>query len=149
VFEHRGIEIRHGRINAGCRIRKLSEARVIVRHDAHVGHGQRLPKGFVISEEKQLVLFERSTERAAKLIAAERGHGTLIKEVPGVKHAVADKFENCPVDRISAGPRHELNLCAGALSILRAVGIAENIDLTNAIDAQQLTARAARRYRKL
>ncbi|PYS35033.1 MAG: hypothetical protein DMG14_27970 [Acidobacteria bacterium] len=103
-------------------------------------------KSFIGSEQEHLVLLERASQSASKLIAFERrGANGLIEEVAGVQHAVAQIFERGSVQLV--GPRgcHDVDLTSGPFSILSAVSGRENVEFTHRFHAQHLPAGSFRR----
>src|ERR1019366_321979 len=83
------------------------------------------------------------------LVAAERRDGGLVEEIAGVERAVAQEFKNRAVERVGSGARDDADLRSGALSIFGGVGIGEDVELADGVDAQQFAARAAGRDGKL
>src|SRR5438093_1189198 len=56
--------------------------RLRIGHHAHTAERKRLPEALIVAEQKQLVLFDRATERATKLIPPKRRNARLIEEIP-------------------------------------------------------------------
>ena len=69
----------------------------------------------------------------------------MIEEVAGVKGAVAQIFECGSVQLVGSRGRHNVDLTSGPFSVLRAVGVGENVEFPHRFHTQQLPARSLRR----
>ncbi len=144
VGQHRLVQIRHRRIDAGG-VGKRSQAHLRVGNHADAALRFRLPETFVIAEQKQPVLLERPAQRAAELVLAERRiEGGLRKEAARIESAVAEKLEQRSMQRIGPGLRDHADLRAGSLPVFGAVGVGLDVELADGVDAQQVAAHAAR-----
>ena len=87
-----------------------------------------MAESFVVAEEKQTILLNRSADAAAELVTAERsrlafgaGHRTEIENGSRVQRAVAEKLKRGSVELIGSGLRYRRHLCAGAFAVFRGV----------------------------
>jgi len=83
------------------------------------------------------------------LIPPEGRHEILVKEVPRVQGAIAQKFKYGPVQRVGPRFRDDADLSAGALPVFGGIGIRQEVELADRVDAQQILADTAGRVRKL
>ena len=138
-----------GRINQVAR--QYSLARILVRNGRYVADRQPLPEPFIVAEQERLVLPKGASEGASKLIPFERRHrgrrrGVLdIEKVSGIQRAVAQEFKSCAVELVGAGLRDDIDLRPGSLPVLGRVGVTDQVEFPNRVNAQQLPADAARR----
>ena len=70
------------------------------------------------------------------MVSAKGRRGTGVKEVSRVQRIVAEKFKYRAMPGIGSGLRDDDDLGAGMFAELRAVGIAQNIELPHGIDPQ-------------
>src|SRR5437660_8627149 len=73
IRQHAWLEIRNRGIYAG-RVRKKALASLGVRHNCSTRYSPPLAKSFIVSEQKRLVLLQRTSQCPTELIAFE---GTL------------------------------------------------------------------------
>src|SRR5207245_152617 len=87
---------------ASYSINNLSVASIIIRNLSKVGHSQNFSKTFIVREIKDLVVMNRSTDHAAKLVALEWRNGICwaVKEVLRVQRRVSQKLKNIAVNVI-------------------------------------------------
>ena len=96
-------------------------ARGIIRHKRDIAHAKSLPVAFVVAEKKGFVGANWPAERPAEYVALELGDVGLIKEVSGVKRAVAHELVYRAVELVRAPGGHDAHLCAGPFPVLRAI----------------------------
>src|SRR5437773_2259664 len=101
-----------------------------------------MAKPFIGSKQEHLVLLDRSSQSSSKLIAPVRRSAIgLIEEVAGVQGVVTQKLKGAPVDLVGSRGGHNGDLSSGPFSILRAVGVRENVEFPHPFHAEQLPAR--------
>ena len=105
---------------------------------------QVLQKLFEVGKEERLVLLDRSAQRAAELIAREAWRGCAIEEVAGVEDVVPHVLVKRSVQLVGARLGDDQHLRTRPFAILRAVGIAQQIEFAHRIHAEHLLADAAR-----
>ena len=71
-------------------------------------------------------------------MALEVGNTGLVKVIASVEEAVAQELVRGSVERVRAGGRHDGNLCALALAVTCRVGIRDDVELADGIDAKEL-----------
>ena len=78
----------------------------------------------IVREEEYFVADHRPAKSATKLILVIRSASTSVKIVLGVQFRVAQKFKNIPVPLIRARLGHDIDLCAGIVSVfgIRVIG---------------------------
>src|SRR5712691_1991529 len=74
-----------------------------------------------------------------------RGANGLIEEVPGIQSAVAQIFEDVSMHLIGPRVGHHADLPSGALPVLGAISVGENVELPHGFHAQQFSAGPIRR----
>src|SRR5436190_5445413 len=84
VLQHGLVETGNGSVHAGGRIRKRALPRQLIGNHADIADREALPESFVVAEQKQLVLLNRSAERAAELIPTEGRGRSLVESAAGV-----------------------------------------------------------------
>src|SRR5437867_845185 len=112
----------------GGNSRHQALASAVIRHNRELTQRQPLLKPFVVPEQKQLVLLDRPSQRASKLIPFKRrGAGGLIEEVPCIEGAVAQILECARVPLVGPRGGHDGDLTPCSFSILGAIGMLEDV----------------------
>src|SRR5689334_16161248 len=88
-----------------------------------------LPKAFVIHKEKRPIFGNGTAQRYAELIALKWRRRTHVEIIARIEIVVAEKFVRTAVEAIRTRLRDDAHLRAGTLSVFRAVGIAQHIEL--------------------
>lgn len=148
VWQHVPVQARNLGLHARS-ARQEAEPRLGVGHYADAADRQALPEPFVIAEQEEAVLPERSAQRAAELIPPEGRHERLIQNIARVQGAVAQKLEYAAMRGVASRLGDHVDLRAGSLSVFDGIGIREDVELPHRIDSQQLSTHSARRNRKL
>ena len=155
-IDHVGAEVLRGdhvaRQHGLAWIQRVQAARTVVGNNGHVRKSQPLTKAFVTAVQERFVFFDRTSQRAAKLVPLE-GWDPLssqsltwgIEKVPGVQRAIAQKLEERTVQSIGAGLRDHADLRACPLAVFGRVGIGHHIEFPDGVNTQQLSADAPRR----
>src|SRR3569833_1073485 len=125
------------------RVGQIALACLGVRHKRDGAQAPCLAESFVVAEEKQFVFDQWPTQRSAKLVALKRRNRAVIEVVAGIERAIADELKSCAMDLIGSTCGHDADLGTGALSICRAIGVRDYVELAHCVNAQQLTARSA------
>ena len=114
---------------------ELAAALRLRGHDEARG-GSLLPaEPLVVREGEELVSGERSAQRAAELVLLEPGLGLRRggEEVLGLEGIVAVELPRRAVPRVGAGPRHHAHDRARVPSVLRVVGMGEDLELLDRV----------------
>ncbi len=98
-----------------------------------------------MAKKNVLSLLDRSAQRAAEDVALKRRNVAEVEIVSGVERAVADEFVGAAVQLVGAGGGDDVDLRAGALAVLGAVGVAHDGEFAHGVHAEQLPADASRR----
>src|SRR5205807_3204828 len=103
----------------------------IVDHLAHT---------FIVHEEEQLLLHQRTAQVSAKLVEAQwsRGRGEIVLRVHGV---VAEEVKQVSVKGVAAGLGDHVDDVARGAAVLRGIGGREHPEFLNAFDAGTADAR--------
>src|SRR5258706_11164348 len=104
-----------------------------------------LAESLIVSEEERLVLADRAGQRRAEFVSLKLRDIAEVEKISRIQGAVPQKFVNCAVKRVGAGCGHDADLRARPLAEFRAVSIGNDVELAHGLDAQKLSARAARR----
>ena len=155
-IDHVGAEVLRGdhvaRQHGHAWIQRVQASRTVVGNNGHVRKSQPLTKAFVTAVQERFIFFDRTSQRAAKLVPLE-GRDPLssqsltrgIEKVPGVQRAIAQKLEERTVQSIGAGLRDNADLRACPLPVFGRVGIGHHIEFPDGVNTQQLSADAPRR----
>src|SRR5258708_21722107 len=119
--------------------RHSAGARCGVRDQREIAKSQRLPKAFVVPEQKRLVLAQWTAQRSTELIALKLRDVPVVEEVPRVQCAVPDEFIDVAVELISSRRGNDVNLRSRAFAVLGAVGVLDHGKLAHGIHTQELT----------
>src|SRR5215471_18819225 len=102
-----------------------------------------MAKPFIGSEQEHLVLLDRASQSASKLIASVRRSAIgLIEEVAGVQGVVTQNLKRAPVDLVGSRGSHNGDLSSGPFSILSAVGVRADVEFPHRFYSEQLPARS-------
>src|SRR5689334_25203218 len=98
-----------------------------------------LAETLIVSENESLILYDRSSGCGAKLIALKLRFGSsrLIKKVMCVECAITQKLEDASVKNVGAGLRDNRYLPSGPLPIFGAIGVLQNVELTDCVYADR------------
>src|SRR5579864_2626306 len=99
---------------------------------------------FVIPEKERLVPADRPSQSRPELVALEIRDCSPIKKVSRVERAVPQKFECRPMNLVCAGLRDNNHLRSGALAVLGAVSVCQDVELADGINSQKLPTRPTR-----
>ena len=105
---------------------------------------QLLTISLVVGEQECLVFLKRASRRLSELVSLKQGSGTQIEEIVGVERIVAQEFKGRAMPLIRAGLRDDRDLAARVFAVFGGVGIPENVEFPNGVDAKQLLARSTR-----
>ena len=104
-----------------------------------------MPEAFLVIEKEHPISFNWPAQRAAKLVSLERrGADRLIEKVPGIQLVIAQKLKDRAMQLVGARLRDHADLRAGALAVFGRISIADHIEFPDGVNAQQLSANAAR-----
>ena len=94
-----------------------------------------LAEAFEVAEEERLVLDQRSAERAAVLIAAQRRLRSVGRLEVGlrVQRGVAEEFPGVAVDLVGAAPVGDVHRRAGRASVFRALVVGDDAELADRV----------------
>ena len=122
-----------GSVEVGTLLREVALPFRRRRHGCRHGLTLLVAEAFVVSEEKGLVLEDRSAEGGAELVLLQRLHA--LREVIGRIHCVvAKKFPRGPMKRIGPRSRNDIRGRAGVPSELRIRVVTKNLELGNRVD---------------
>src|SRR5438552_4067036 len=99
---------------------------------------QLLTISLVVGEQECLVFLKRASSRHSELVSLKQGSGTQIEEIGGVQRIVAQEFKGRAMPLIRAGLRDDRDLAARVFAVFGGVGIPENVEFPNGVDAKQL-----------
>src|SRR2546425_4607054 len=103
----------------------------------------------IVAEEEQPVFRDGPPNGGSELIPSKRGNRALIEEVSSIQGAIAEEFKNRTVELIASGLRHNRDLRPGSLAVFGRVRSREDVEFTDRIDSQKVSAYAPGRYREL
>src|SRR6266436_3733606 len=144
-IDHVGAEVLSGdhvaRQHGLAWIQRVQASRTVVRNNGHVRKSQPLTKAFVTAVQERFIFFDRTSQRAAKLVPLERRDPLSsqsltrgIEKVPGVQRAIAQKLEERTVQSIGAGLRDNADLRACPLAVFGRVGIGHHIEFPDGVN---------------
>ena len=107
------------------------------------GLAEVLAVAFVVGEEEELVLAEGATEGGAEVVALELGDAGAVEVVAGVEVAVAEELVDGAVEGVGAAGGDDGDLRAVALAVGGGVGVGDDVELADAVDAEELAGGAA------
>ena len=102
------------------------------------GLAEVLAVAFVVGEEEELVLLDGAAERRAEVVALELGDAGAVEVVARVEEAVAEELVDGAVELVGAAGGGDGYLRAVALAVGGGVGVGDDVELANAIDAEEL-----------
>ena len=143
IQEFRGDGVDGDRLFDSGRVGEIAETGLVIRNEGDVGDAEILAVAFVVGEEKELVFFDRTTEGGAVVVALELGDAGLVEVVAGVEEAVAKELVDVTVELVGAGGGDDGDLRAIALAVGSGVGVGDDVEFANAVDAEELAGGAA------
>ena len=114
-----------------------------VGDEGDVGDAEVLAVAFVVGEEEELVVPDGAAERGAEVVALELGDAGLVEVVAGVEEAVAEELVGGAVELVGAGGGDDGDLRAFALAVGGGVGVGDDVELADGVDAEELAGGAA------
>ena len=138
IGEHRRVDRRASR-------QEGPGARGHARDGLNVGDSQALAEPLVCAEDEQPVLDDGAAEGEAELVALEGGFRRprgVLEEVGGVERAVAQELEDSSVKLVRPRTRGDVEDAARGATVLRAVGVRQNGELLDGLDAADDSVRA-------
>src|SRR5262245_24787316 len=102
-----------------------------------------MAEAFVVAEYEHFVFYNRPAQRTTELISPEGRDSRVcrlpldVKEIPRIQGTVAQELKCGPMHLIRARLRDHAHLRAASLAIFGGVGIAEHVEFTDRVDAQQ------------
>ena len=129
-------------------LRKIARAHLRLRHGEHQRLRRTLPVAFVIEQEEgpvaavvDLGYVDRAVELHAVLVevvAVLGGPAGIVLERIAVQKIAAHEFVHRPVQAVAAALQRHVDDAAGALAVLRIVGVGLDLELLNRIDGRHV-----------
>src|SRR5215469_12162880 len=107
---------------------------------------EALAKTFIAAEDKSLISLQGASQSSAELVPAKRRIGALSEEIAGVQNIVSQEFEQVAMQLIGSRHCDHADLPSRAFAVFSAVGVFENIEFADGVNAQQQAAYAARHH---
>ena len=108
-----------------------------------IGIAEVLAVAFVVGEEEELVLADGAAEGCAEVVALELGDAGGVEVVAGVEEGVAEELVGGAVELVGAAGGDDGDLRALALAVGGGVGVGDDVELADGVDAEELAGGAA------